>query len=76
MNIESEIRSINERLDAIYKFIESDREESKEHIKTAQGFRDRVIILEQTTRSHTQEHLFYRWLFGIVITVGLALLAK
>lgn len=76
MNIESEIRSINERLETISKFIEEDRGDNKDHIKSALGFRERVIVLEETTRGHTQEHVYYRWLFGIIISVGLALLVK
>jgi hypothetical protein len=75
-NLESEIRLINQKLETLTKYIEDDRSENKEHIKSAQGFRDRVLTLEEKVKSHGAEHVYYRWLFGLIITIGLALLNK
>lgn len=76
MDIESEIRLIQQDISYIRKFIEDDREKNEQHLKSAEDYRGRVIKLEEKVKSHTAEHLFYRWLFGIIITVGIALLFK
>lgn len=74
--MEQELGQIKQDIGYIKKFIEEDRLAYKEHLVSAQIFRDRVIRLEETTKAHTQEHIYYRWLFGIIISVGLALLVK
>lgn len=57
-------------------FIEDDRKKYADHLASAEDYRDRVIRLEEEVKSHSREHMYYRWLFGIIITVGIALLLK
>ena len=74
--VESRLASIEKDLTYIRDFIESDREAYKEHLKTAENYRSRVTILEERDKGHSREHIYYRWLFGIIISVGIALLTK
>jgi hypothetical protein len=60
----------------IKQFIEDDRKKYADHLVSAEEYRAKVIRLEEEVKSHSTEHIYYRWLFGIIITVGLALLVK
>lgn len=75
-NLEGEIREIKKDIGYIKETLLADRIAIKEHIDSSQAFRDKVIRLEETVKSHAAEHVYYRWLFGIIISVGIALLLK
>lgn len=75
-NLESEIALIKHELQNLNKYIEADRKTWHEHVETATNFRERVITIEERVKGHTTEHTYYRWLFGIIITIGLAILGK
>lgn len=68
--------TIKQDIEYIKDFIKEDREHYKDHVTSAQIFRDRVIKLEERVDGHSSEHVYYRWLFGIIIAVGLALLNR
>ena len=48
----------------------------KEHITSAQSFRDKVTAFEPHKREFDAHVLADRWLFGVVITMNLAILVK
>lgn len=75
-DLESKVDGACKDIAYIRQFIEDDRAKFADHVLTSDDFRAKVIRLEEKIKSHAAEHIYYRWLFGIIIVVGLALLAK
>lgn len=75
-SLETQIKSIQQDIEYIKMFIEDDRRGYRDHVSSAQVFRDRIISLEQRVDNHSSEHNYYRWLFGIIIAIGVAMLGK
>lgn len=78
--LQGQINLVMEKLDRIDKYIDKAESKYDAHISSAQSFRDKVISHEIQISSLKAE--FNRhcaadtWLFGIIITVGLAILGK
>lgn len=79
-NYEKDIALISQKLIMIEEYISKDREHFKQHVDSAQSYRDRVILLEEKGHSFKKE--FDRhctvdmWLFGLIITIGLFIVGK
>lgn len=83
MSVESDnvrLSVIEQDLKYIREFIEEDRRAYKDHLLTAQHYRDRVAALEHQQKAFERAFdthcLWDRWLFGTIITVGLGILLK
>ena len=76
IDIKSAILLIKKDLDYLKKFIEEDRKKYDEHIQSADSFREKVIKHESQLSAIASELLLVKWMLGIIITVGLALLGK
>lgn len=63
-------------IEYIKQFIEEDRKRYSAHVETSDNYRDRVVKLELQHAAHEvafKTHCEWdRWLFGLIITIGLA----
>ena len=75
-DLESKVDGACKDIAYIRQFIEDDRKKFNDHVTSSDTFRDKVTRLEEKVKAHSDEHVYYRWLFGIIITVGVALLFK
>jgi hypothetical protein len=73
---EIKLSNIEKDVSYIKKFIDDDREKYNEHVESSQGFRDKVITHENQIDGIKNELTLLKWMLGIIITVGLALLGK
>lgn len=77
---EKDLALIYQKLATIEAYVKEDRQSFKEHLDSAQDYRDRVISLESARDSFRKE--FDRhctvdtWLFGLIITIGLFIIGK
>jgi len=75
-DLKSDIQLINQRLGFIEKFITDDRVKYDEHIKTSDDFRFKVTQHDEQIKGVRGEMVLLKWMLGIVIGVGLAILGK
>lgn len=75
-DLKSDINLINQRLGFIEQFIKDDRAKYSEHIMSAEGFRLKVTQHDEQIKAIKSELVLTRWMFGVIISVGLAILGK
>jgi hypothetical protein len=75
-DLKSDIQLINQRLGFIEKFITEDRGKYDDHIKTSDDFRFKVTQHDEQIKGIRGEIMLLKWMLGIVIAVGLAILGK
>ena len=73
---EIKLSNIEKDVSYIKKFIDEDRKKYDEHIESSQDFRDRVLIHQTQIDGIKNELTLLKWMLGVIVTVGLALLGK
>lgn len=76
IDIAAEIRLINQTLEYLKRFIEEDRKKYDDHVATSDDFREKVTKHDEQIAGIKSELTLLKWMLGIIITVGLALLGK
>lgn len=70
------IAVIFQKIETIEKYIKEEKDIFKDHVKSSDDFREKVTRHEEQLKSIRTELTLFKWMFGIVITVGVAILAK
>jgi len=76
VSLEVDVAEIKTKVAYIEKEIRANLERFEEHIETAQGFRDKVSAFDPHRKEFEAHVLADRWLFGVVITMNMAILVK
>ena len=76
MNLEVDIAEIKRDIGFLKESFGSNVEDFKEHIRSADIYREKVNKLESTEKEFNAHVEYDMWLFGVVITMNLAILVK
>lgn len=72
----TDIALIFQKLETIEKYIKDERDLFKDHVKSSNDFREKVTRHEEQIKAIRAEMVLVKWMFGIVIGVGVAILGK
>lgn len=75
-DLKSDINLINQRLGFIEQFIKEDRAKYADHCLSAEGFRLKVTQHDEQIRGIKSDINLFKWMFGVIISIGLAILGK
>ena len=76
MSVEVDIAEIKRDISHINGQIGANIKDFKEHMRTSESYREKVNSLEGMKKELESHTVVDRWMFGILITMNLAILVK
>ena len=76
MSLETDVAEIKTKVTYIEKEVTTNLYRFNEHIKTSEIYRERVNSLEGIKKELENHTIVDRWMFGVLITMSLAILVK